>query len=1056
MKTKIFTLLLALLTANSLWAYDFQIDDFNFRVINQENRTLEVYAKDQNIEEADIPETVTYNGTTYIVTQIRGEGFANCSNLTSITIPNSVSYIGDLAFSYCTSLKVIKLFVEGRHLIGEDNEDDSNDDDDDESGVIVPPCWWCGSAVKIAARNFAGQEASLDIFYGSRAKVTTVILGDGVTYIPEGLCQSMVSLTSIEIPNSVTSIEKCAFYDCSSLASITLPDNLTSIGQSAFLNCTSLESITIPDSVTNIGNGAFSGCSFLKSIILPNSVTNIGEFAFAFCSSLKYITIPNSVTSIGENVCYDCKNLEEIYCYPAVPPAVGDPYFYDFNYNSVTLYVPCDSKEVYEEHPVFGKFEKIRGIDGCGEYVTTHIYDTICQGEVYEFGEYLCDTTGTYTAIIGDVTTFLYLTVLPSSIDTITVEAYDSYEWHGVVYTVSGVYTYRDPYNPCVIEELHLTIIDTPTPPSEPQDTTIYIYHQICEGETYIWMGMEFTEEGIYYEEIVEDENYIYHYIYTLEVLPSPTVTITVEANDSYIWHDEVYTESGEYKYVTVAANGCDSTEVLLLTIISSDEDEPNSPNKIYYTSSDGNIVIPNATDVFGANIISNTYEKGQGVITFDGLVTNIGDYAFFYCDSLTSITLPNSVTSIGDCAFWGCKLLTSIDIPNSVTTIGEWTFAFCDSLTSITLGNNITSIGDHAFSSCKSLISINIPNSVTSLGENTFYLCDSLTSVTLGNSVTSIESSTFFGCKSLSSINIPNSVTSIGDYSFLGCSSLTSITLGSSVTNIGDAAFSSCAFTSITIPNSVTTIGDYAFNLCSSLTSITLGSSVTNIGDSAFVRCYSLDTIYCHAANPPMVESNTFINNDETNNYEAKLYVPCESLADYKAHDVWSQFSEIDCIKSNKVETDTVVIDASTTSVTITWPTEIGADSYTIIITKDGEVFCTLTFDSEGRLLNIAFSPGRNGNHLAQYAEAVANGGYRFTVTGLEESTDYTYDIVVKNEANQVIETHSGKFTTQSTTAVENTHSQSPMTNCQKLLRNGQLIILRDGVEYNAVGVRL
>ena len=1103
MKTKIFTLLLALLTANSLWAYDFQIDDFNFRVINQENRTLEVYAKDQDIEEADIPETVTYNGTTYIVTQIRGEGFANCSNLTSITIPNSVSHIGDLAFSYCTSLKVIKLFVEGRHLIGEDNEDDSNDDDD-ESGVIVPPCWWCGSAVKIAPRNFAGQEASLDIFYGSRAKVTTVILGDGVTYIPEGLCQNMFSLTSIDIPKSVTSIEKYAFYDCSSLASITLPDDLNSIGKGAFSGCTSLESITIPDSVTNIEDYTFSHCSFLKSITLPNSVRSIGEGAFSRCSSLKYITIPNSVTSIGENVCYDCKNLEEIYCYPAVPPAVGDPYFYDFNYNSVTLYVPCDSKEAYEEHPVFGKFEKIKGIDGCGEYVTTHIYDTICQGDVYEFGEYLCDTTGTYTAFIDLVPTYLHLTVLPRIIDTITIDTCDSYEWHGKVYTVSGDYTYHrdiedsaehcyteilhltinkstyedvvveayDSYEwhglvytesgtyiyeePCYQEILQLTIIDTPTPPSEPQDTTIYIYHQICEGETYIWMGMEFTEEGIYYEEIVEDENYIYHYIYTLEVLPSSIDTIVVEAYDSYEWHDEVYTESGEYKYVTVAANGCDSTEVLLLTIISSDEDEPNSPNKIYYTSSDGNIVIPNATDVFGAKIISNTYEKGQGVITFDGLVTNIGDYAFFYCDSLTSITLPNSVTSIGDCAFWGCKLLTSIDIPNSVTTIGEWTFAFCKSLSSVTLGNGVTSIGKSAFSSCKSLFSINIPNNVTSIGDHAFNLCDLLTSVTLGNSVTSIESSTFFGCKSLSSINIPNSVTSIGDCSFLGCSSLTSITLGSSVTNIGYAAFSSCAFTSITIPNSVTTIGDYAFNLCSSLTSITLGSSVTNIGDSAFVSCYSLDTIYCYAANPPVVESNTFVNNDETNNYEAKLYVPCESLEAYKAHDVWSQFSEIDCIKSNKVETDTVVIDASTTSVTITWPTETGADSYTIIIMKDGEIVCTLTFDSEGRLLNIAFVLGREGNHPVQYAEAVANGGYRFTVTGLEESTDYTYDIVVKNEANQVIETHSGKFTTQSTTAVENTHSQSPMTNCQKLLRNGQLIILRDGVEYNAVGVRL
>ena len=1099
MKTKIFTLLLALLTANSLWAYDFQIDDFNFRVINQENRTLEVYAKDQDIEEADIPETVTYNGTTYIVTQIRGEGFANCSNLTSITIPNSVSYIGDLAFSYCRSLKVIKLFVEGRHIIGEDNDDDSNDDDDG-SGVIVPPCWWCGSAVKIAPRNFAGQEASIDIFYGSRAKVTTVILGDGVTYIPEGLCQSMVSLTSINIPNSVTSIEKDAFYDCSSLASITLPDNLTSIGEAAFFNCTSLESITIPDSVTNIEDHTFSCCSSLKSIILPNSVRSIGEFAFASCSSLesitipdsvtniedytfascsslkyitipnsvtsigecafascsslKYITIPNSVTSIGEDVCFYCENLEEIYCYPAVPPAVGDPYFYDFNYNSVTLYVPCDSKEAYEEHPVFGKFKKIRGIDGCGEYVTTHIYDTICQGDVYEFGEYLCDTTGTYTAFIDLVPTYLHLTVLPQIIDTITIQVCNSYEWHGLVYTESGTYIYEEP---CYQEILQLTIIDTPTPPSEPQDTTIYIYHQICEGETYIWMGMEFTEEGIYYEEIVEDENYIYHYIYTLEVLPSSIDTIVVEAYDSYEWHGKVYTESGEYKYVTVAANGCDSTEVLLLTIISSDEDEPNSPNKIYYTSSDGNIVIPNATDVFGANIISNTYEKGQGVITFDGLVTNIGDYAFFYCDSLTSITLPNSVTSIGDCAFWGCKLLTSIDIPNSVTTIGEWTFAFCDSLTSITLGNNITSIGESAFSSCKSLISINIPNSVTSLGENTFYFCDSLRSVTLGNSVMGIERGTFWGCKSLNSITLPNSVTSIGDWSFAFCYSLASVTLGNNVTSIGESAFALCSsLTSINIPSNVTTIGKYAFDVCSSLTSITLGHSVTTIGDSAFVKCNLLDTIYCYAANPPVVESNTFVNNDETNNYEAKLYVPCESLEAYNAHDVWSQFGEIDCIKSNKVETDTVVIDASTSSVTITWPTEIGADSYTIIITKDGEVFCTLTFDSEGRLLNIAFSPGRNGNHPAQYAEAVANGGYRFTVTGLEEGTDYTYNIVVKNEANQVIETHSGKFTTQSTTAVENTHSQSPMTNCQKLLRNGQLIILRDGVEYNAVGVML
>ena len=107
--------------------------------------------------------------------------------------------------------------------------------------------------------------------------------------------------------------------------------------------------------------------------------------------------------------------------------------------------------------------------------------------------------------------------------------------------------------------------------------------------------------------------------------------------------------------------------------------------------------------------------------------------------------------------------------------------------------------------------------------------------------------------------------------------------------------------------------------------------------------------------------------------------------------------------------------------------------------------------------MINIAFAPGRDGNHPAQYAEAVANGkGFRFTVTGLEEGTDYTYDITVKNEANQVIKTHSGKFTTEPYSAVDNTHSSSSATNTQKLLRNGQLIILRDGVEYNAMGQEL
>ena len=297
------------------------------------------------------------------------------------------------------------------------------------------------------------------------------------------------------------------------------------------------------------------------------------------------------------------------------------------------------------------------------------------------------------------------------------------------------------------------------------------------------------------------------------------------------------------------------------------------------YHGNGGDVTIPSELDGYLVARISDSAFFGCDSLTSitipDG-VTSIGEFAFYGCDSLTSITIPDGVTSIGTHAFSGCSSLTSITIPDGVTSIGTYAFSDCSSLTSITIPDGVTSIGEFAFYGCDSLTSITIPDGVTSIGQYAFSSCDSLTSITIPDGVTSIGNGAFHYCQKLKRVYItdlsawckidfigfdanplsngadlylnnklvtdlvfPDGVTSIGDYAFSGCDSLTSITIPDGVTSVGTEAFSSCnSLTSITIPDSVTSIGYRAFRYCTSLTSITIPDSVTSIGDEAFSSC--------------------------------------------------------------------------------------------------------------------------------------------------------------------------------------------------------------------------
>ena len=260
-----------------------------------------------------------------------------------------------------------------------------------------------------------------------------------------------------------------------------------------------------------------------------------------------------------------------------------------------------------------------------------------------------------------------------------------------------------------------------------------------------------------------------------------------------------------------------------------------------------------------------------------------LGDYAFYGCCRLTSLSLPSGITSIGNYAFQDCWGLTSFVIPSKVTTIGIDAFYGCSGLTSLDIPSSVTSIYMYAFAYCSGLTNLVIPSGVTTIAGYAFYGCSGLTNLVIPSGVTEIVRNAFSGCSGLTSLNIPSSVTSIGESTFSGCSGLTSLV----------------------IPSSVTSILISAFYGCSGLASLVIPSNVTSIWESAFNGCSGLTSVYVSWQTPLRITTSVFSHVDKT---KCTLYVPQGASQDYWLADVWGDFENI-------VEYDVTGIDNVATS---------------------------------------------------------------------------------------------------------------------------------------------
>ena len=796
-----------------------------------------------------IPSVAKDGDVEYTVTEISWCAFYQCTDLTSVTIPESVTTIGIMAFYECSSL----------------------------TSLTIPE-----SVTEIGGSAFCGCSG-----------LRSVTLPTFITEIENHIFYRCSSLTSVTIPESVTTIGKSAFNGCRSLTSVTIPEAVSEIGESAFYGCSSLESVTIPNSVTSIGVQAFCNCSGLTWALIPNSVTSIGRDAFFGCSGLKksaypsglsnpfgdgiaieypregsiiedgfvygpektaiyfappslegdYI-IPPSVTTIGDKAFAECSGLKK----GAYPSGLSNPFR-----NGYSIEYPREGA-IIEDGFVFGPEKK-----------TIYFAPFSLEGE-YVIPEFVTKIGGRAFEGCNKLTSV----IIPNSV--IEIGNYAFYFCSGIRklaypsgnFETAGIFDCETeieyPREGAIIEDGFVF---------GPEKKAIYFAPLSLEGEYVIPKSVtKIGEHAFEYctgltsvkatpinPPVMDDNSFDGLYDTAALSVPVEGATDYLATNwtlfkDFRIGDSETSGqtyETGNLKYMLIPGKTKEDKNLAVvipgdywsLTEVTIPERftvSDNGTNVRYYVDGIGCNAFKGcsnlATVTFNsrnASHIIGDYAFAQTTIselTIPETVEAIGNHAFAKCSSLTGIVIPGKVQTIGNHAFEYCRSLTNIEIPGSVETIGDYAFSDAWELKTVTLNEGLKSIGEKAFNSSGTTEVLNVPSTLQSIGIDAFkdFKCKNVhisdlcawCNIDFGNAYSNpatYSKRLYLNDEMIENLVIPESVDAIKDYAFYWNRALKSVKFNEALQSIGVCAFFNCgSCTTLEIPGNVTYIDKTAF----------------------------------------------------------------------------------------------------------------------------------------------------------------------------------------------------------------------------------------------------